>query len=124
VLGRRHHKWSDPQYLGSQFDRRAPTLVVGRHHDQRLKLGRTRGNRYYVRAVRRGAILGDRSYRWVYLGIAFTQVVVGAGNIVLAYFSSIGNIRTFATAHIASESRFPIRGNPENQIASFQGLRP
>ena len=24
----------------------------------------------------------------------------------------------------ATESRFPIRGNPENEIASFQGLRP
>jgi hypothetical protein len=24
----------------------------------------------------------------------------------------------------ATESRFSIRGNPENEIASFQGLRP
>src|SRR5262249_29431348 len=51
-----------------------------------------------------GAILGDPSYRWVDVVIAITQVVVGAGNIVLAYFSGIGNIRTFATAHIAGNT--------------------
>jgi len=51
-----------------------------------------------------GAILGDPSYRWLYFVIAMTQVVVGAGNAVLAYFSGIGNIRTFATAHIAGNT--------------------
>jgi O-antigen/teichoic acid export membrane protein len=51
-----------------------------------------------------GAILGDPSYRWLYLVIAITQVIVGAGNLVLAYFSGIGNIRTFATAHIAGNA--------------------
>src|SRR5262245_10423615 len=51
-----------------------------------------------------GAILGDPSYGWLYLVIAITQVVVGAGNVVLAYFSGIGNIRTFATAHIAGNT--------------------
>ena len=51
-----------------------------------------------------GAILGDPSYRWVYLVISITQVAVGAGNLVLAYFSGIGNIRTFATAHIAGNT--------------------
>jgi O-antigen/teichoic acid export membrane protein len=51
-----------------------------------------------------GAILGDPSYRWLYFVIAMTQVVVGAGNVVLAYFSGIGNIQTFATAHIAGNT--------------------
>jgi O-antigen/teichoic acid export membrane protein len=51
-----------------------------------------------------GAILGDPSYGWLYLVIAVTQVVVGAGNVVLAYFSGIGNIRIFATAHIAGNA--------------------
>jgi antigen flippase len=51
-----------------------------------------------------GAILGDPSYRWLYLVIAITQVIVGAGNVVLAYFSGFGKIRTFATAHIAGNT--------------------
>jgi hypothetical protein len=29
-----------------------------------------------------------------------------------------------APSDAATESRFSIRGNPENEIASFQGLRP
>ena len=51
-----------------------------------------------------GVILGDPSHGWLYLVIAITQVVVGAGNVVLAYFSGIGEVRTFATAHIAGNT--------------------
>jgi PST family polysaccharide transporter len=53
-----------------------------------------------------GAILGDPSHGWLYLVIAITQVVVGAGNVVLAYFSGIGEIRTFATAQIIGNTLF------------------
>jgi O-antigen/teichoic acid export membrane protein len=51
-----------------------------------------------------GATLGIPSYTWLYLVIALVQAVVGLGNVVLAYFSGTGDIRTFATAHIAGNT--------------------
>jgi PST family polysaccharide transporter len=48
-----------------------------------------------------GAIFGDLSYGSVYIVIAIAQVIVGVGNVVLAYFAGMGHTRTFATVHIA-----------------------
>lgn len=48
-----------------------------------------------------GLIFDDPSYGLVYIGIAVAQVVVGVGNLVLAYFSGIGDNRTFAVVNIS-----------------------
>jgi PST family polysaccharide transporter len=63
------------------------------------------------------ATFGHPSYGLVYLGIAVAQAVVGLGNLVLAYFTGIGDSRTFALVHIASNILSPLL-----LIALAQGL--
>jgi enterobacterial common antigen flippase len=46
------------------------------------------------------ALFGEPGYKLVFVGIAATQVLVGFGNLALAYFSGIGDNRTFATVQI------------------------
>lgn len=41
-------------------------------------------------------------YTWVYPGIAVAQAMVGLGNLILAYHSGVGNVRTFAAVNIAA----------------------
>ena len=48
------------------------------------------------------AIFGEPGYALVFVGIAAAQILVGFGNLVLAYFSGIGDIRTFATVQIVA----------------------
>jgi polysaccharide transporter, PST family len=48
------------------------------------------------------AIFGDPAYAPVFVGIAAAQILVGFGNLVLAYFSGIGDNRTFATIQIVA----------------------
>ena len=48
------------------------------------------------------AIFGDPEYAPVFLGIAAAQILVGFGNLVLAYFSGIGDTRTFAVVQIVA----------------------
>ena len=45
-------------------------------------------------------IFGDPTYGFVYVAIAFAQLVVGLGNLLLAYFSGVGDNRIFALVHI------------------------
>jgi PST family polysaccharide transporter len=54
------------------------------------------------------AIFGNPPYEWVFFGIAGAQVVVGFGNLALAYFSGTGDVRTFATAQIAANLLSPV----------------
>jgi PST family polysaccharide transporter len=48
------------------------------------------------------AIFGDPDYAPVFVGIAAAQVLVGFGNLALAYFSGIGDSRSFAAIHIVA----------------------
>jgi O-antigen/teichoic acid export membrane protein len=48
------------------------------------------------------AIFGDPDYAPVFVGIAAAQILVGFGNLVLAYFSGIGDNRTFAVVQIVA----------------------
>lgn len=48
------------------------------------------------------AIFGDPDYAPVFVGIAGAQVLLGFGNLALAYFSGMGDVRTFATAQIVA----------------------
>jgi O-antigen/teichoic acid export membrane protein len=48
------------------------------------------------------AIFGDPAYAPVFIGIAAGQVLVGFGNLALAYFSGSGNSRTFAAVQIVA----------------------
>ena len=48
------------------------------------------------------AIFGERGYAPVFVGIAAAQILVGFGNLFLAYFSGIGDNRTFATVQIVA----------------------
>lgn len=48
------------------------------------------------------AIFGESGYRLVFVGIAAAQVLVGFGNLALAYFSGIGDNRTFAAVQIVA----------------------
>jgi polysaccharide transporter, PST family len=49
-----------------------------------------------------GAIFREPGYGWVYLGIAVAVPIVGFGNLILAYYSGIGDVRTFATLNVAA----------------------
>lgn len=49
-----------------------------------------------------GTIIGDTGYGWIYLGIAATQPSIGLGNLILAYYSAIGDFRTFSEINILS----------------------
>jgi polysaccharide transporter, PST family len=46
------------------------------------------------------AIFGDPDYAPIFIGIAAAQVLVGFGNLALAYFSGIGDTRAFAAVQI------------------------
>jgi len=48
------------------------------------------------------AIFGDTGYAPVFVGVAAAQVLIGFGNLALAYFSAIGDNRTFATVQIVA----------------------
>jgi O-antigen/teichoic acid export membrane protein len=48
------------------------------------------------------AIFGDPAYAPVFVGIAGAQILLGFGNLALAYFSGMGDVRTFATAQIVA----------------------
>jgi O-antigen/teichoic acid export membrane protein len=48
------------------------------------------------------AIFGNPHYAPVFVGIAGAQVLVGLGNLALAYFSGTGDVRTFATVQIVA----------------------
>ena len=48
------------------------------------------------------AIFGEPGYAQVFVGIAAAQILVGFGNLFLAYFSGIGDNRTFATVQIVA----------------------
>jgi len=48
------------------------------------------------------AIFGDPGYAPVFVGIAAAQIPVGFGHLVLAYFSGIGDNRTFAAVQIVA----------------------
>jgi len=48
------------------------------------------------------AIFGKSGYGLVFVGIAAAQVLVGFGNLALAYFSGIGDSRTFAAVQIVA----------------------
>ena len=48
------------------------------------------------------AIFGEPGYAPVFVGIAAAQILVGFGNLFLAYFSGIGDNRTFATVQIVA----------------------
>src|SRR4030095_13966462 len=48
------------------------------------------------------AIFGEGDYAPVFVGIAAAQILVGFGNLFLAYFSGIGDNRTFATVQIVA----------------------
>ncbi len=49
-----------------------------------------------------GAIFREPGYGWVYLGIAVAVPIVGFGNLILAYYSGVGDVRTFATINVAA----------------------
>jgi PST family polysaccharide transporter len=49
-----------------------------------------------------GAIFRAPGYGWVYLGIAVAVPIVGFGNLILAYYSGVGDVRTFATINVAA----------------------
>jgi O-antigen/teichoic acid export membrane protein len=49
-----------------------------------------------------GIIFGEPSLAPVFVGIAAAQVPVGFGHLILAYFSGIGDIRTFAAVQIVA----------------------
>jgi O-antigen/teichoic acid export membrane protein len=46
------------------------------------------------------AVFGDAALANVFLGIAAAQALIGVGNILLAYASGAGDLKTFATANI------------------------
>jgi O-antigen/teichoic acid export membrane protein len=48
------------------------------------------------------ALFGEPGFKLVFVGIAAAQVLVGFGNLALAYFSGIGDNRTFATIQIVA----------------------
>jgi len=48
------------------------------------------------------ALFGEPGFRLVFVGIAAAQVLVGFGNLALAYFSGIGDNRTFAIIQIVA----------------------
>jgi O-antigen/teichoic acid export membrane protein len=48
------------------------------------------------------AIFGDPDYAPIFLAIAAAQILVGFGNLALAYFSGIGDNRTFAIVQIVA----------------------
>src|SRR5262249_25675504 len=48
------------------------------------------------------AIFGDSDYAPIFLAIAAAQILVGFGNLALAYFSGIGDNRTFAIVQIVA----------------------
>jgi O-antigen/teichoic acid export membrane protein len=48
------------------------------------------------------AIFGDARYASVFIGVAAAQVLIGFGNLALAYFSAVGDNRTFAVVQIVA----------------------
>src|ERR1700686_1954124 len=49
-----------------------------------------------------GAIFREPGYGWVYLGIAVAVPIVGFGNLILANYSGIGDLRPFATINVGA----------------------
>jgi O-antigen/teichoic acid export membrane protein len=67
------------------------------------------------------AVFGDAALANVFLGIAAAQALIGVGNILLAYASGTGDLKTFATANILGTAAWALLTVGATLLAGFPG---